>query len=197
MPVITPLTLPAYTPSEWTLKLPDYPIITNASRGAAFPEILGSLPTGAEWQLVFENMSNAEALALMLLWNATGGGQLALTALPAETAGGCDDINFRKRLTGTSWSIASEPRIEPVKNGRFNVTIDLVHELTFTSMYGPSGSTFDPIEVPLKLNLLGTLAVVALPVTTLRIPRRRDSGPALDMGLSDGLDVVGINPIRG
>lgn len=191
------ITLPAITPTRWTLKLPDYPVITNAWRSWTFPEITGSLPSGAEWQLVYENVTSDEALALLLPWRATGGGQWPLTLLPAAVAGGCDNENFRKRLTGTSWGMASEPREVSVKNERFNVTIDLIHELAFASIYGPSGSTFDPIEVPLKLNLPGTLTVVALSVTTLRIPRRRDSGPALDMDLSDGLDVAGTNPIRG
>lgn len=131
------VTLPAYTPTRWELRLPDYPIITNSWRSSAFPEILGSLPNGAEWRLEFENMTNAEALALLLPWRATGGGQWALALLPIELAGGCDNANFRKRLTGTTWSIASEPQKESVKNGRFNVKIDLVHELTFTSTYEP------------------------------------------------------------
>ena len=135
------VTLPPYTPSRWELRLPDYPIITNSWRSSAFPEILGSLPNQSEWRLEFENMASDEALALLLPWRATGGGQWPLAFLPLELAGGCNSANFRKRLTGTTWSIASEPRKESVKNGRFNVTIELVHELTFISTYGPARDT--------------------------------------------------------
>jgi|688.fasta_scaffold85454_3 hypothetical protein len=130
--------LPAYVPTRWELRLPDYPIITNSWRSSAFPEILGSLPNGAEWRLEFDNRTNAEALALLLPWRATGGGQWPLDFMPFELAFGCDSADFRKRLTGTTWSIASEPRKESVKNGRFNVKIDLVYELTFVSTYGPT-----------------------------------------------------------
>jgi hypothetical protein len=132
------ISLPAYTPSRWSLRLPDYPIITNSWRSSAFPEILGSLPNGAKWRLEFDSMTNAETLALLLPWRATGGGQWPLSFMPLELAGGCDNANFKKRLTGSTWSIASEPRSDSVKNGRFNVRIDLVHELTFTSTYGPA-----------------------------------------------------------
>lgn len=133
--------LPAYVPTRWELRLPDYPIITNSWRSSAFPEILGSLPNGAEWRLEFDNRTDVEALALLLPWRATGGGQWPLGFMPLELADGCDDANFRKRLTGSTWLIASEPRKESVKNGRFNVRIDLVHELTFTTTYGPSRPT--------------------------------------------------------
>lgn len=194
MSIRPPVTLPAYAPTRWELRLPDYPIITNSWRSSAFPEILGSLPTGAEWRLEFENMTNAEALALLLPWRATGGGLWTLTALPAELAGGVNNDNFKKRLTGTSWAIAREPQKESVKNGRFNVTIDLIYELTFTSTYGPSGQGFPAIENPLRLNLSGILSVAALPITTLREVTRRSAGPVLDMNLSDGLDIASVNP---
>lgn len=129
------ITLPAYTPSSWELRLPDYPIITNTWRSSSFPEILGNLPNGAEWRLKFENMDDAEALALLLPWRATGGGQWPLATLPAALAGGVDNVNFAKRLTGTPWAIAREPQKESVKKGRFNIAIDLVYELTFTSVF--------------------------------------------------------------
>jgi hypothetical protein len=129
------ITLPAYTPSRWTLRLPDYPILVNSWRSSAFPEILGSIPNGAEWQLIFENVSNDQALALLLPWRATGCGQWPLDPLPAALAGGVNNTAFAKRLTGTTWTIAREPRKESVKNGRFDVTIELVYELTMTSSY--------------------------------------------------------------
>lgn len=129
------ITLPAYTPSSWELRLPDYPIITNTWRSSSFPEILGSLPNGAQWSLRFENMNNTEALALLLPWRATGGGQWPLAALPSALAGGVDNVNFAKRLTGTTWTIAREPRKQSIKNGRFDVDIELVYELTFASSY--------------------------------------------------------------
>lgn len=137
MPIWCPLTLPAYTPSSWELKLPDYPVITNNWRSSSFPELLGSLPSDAQWRLTFENQTNDEALALLQPWNATGGGQWPLTVLPEEIAGGVDNENFKKRLTGTTWTMAQKPKMDCVKNGRFNVTVDLVHELTFESSYGP------------------------------------------------------------
>jgi hypothetical protein len=129
------ITLPAYTPSRWTLKLPGYPVITNSWRSSAFPEILGNWPSDAEWQLAFENVTSDQALALLLPWRATGGGQWPLDPLPAALAGGVNNTAFARRLTGTTWTVAQEPRKESVKNERFNVTLELVYELTMTSNY--------------------------------------------------------------
>lgn len=137
MTIICPLTLPARTPSSWELRLPGYPVITNNWRSASFPDLLGSLPSEAEWSLTFENQTSDEALSLLLPWNATGGGQWPLAKLPDELAGGVDDEDFKQRLVGTTWTIAQKPRKESVKNGRFNVTVDLVYELTLESHYGP------------------------------------------------------------
>jgi hypothetical protein len=130
-----PLTLPPYTPTDWELRLPGYPVIGNRWRSTSLPDALGSIPSGAEWRLTYQNRTSDEALALLLPWRATGGGQWPLTPLPPETAYGVDDANFLKRLTGTTWTIAREPQKQAVKKGRFNVTIELIYELTFESNY--------------------------------------------------------------
>lgn len=137
MTTFCPLTLPARTPTSWQLKLPDYPVIANNWRSGSFPELLGSVPNGAEWQLFFENQSSSEALETLRLWDATANGRWPLGRLPQELAGGIDDDDFWILLIGTTWSMAQEPRLEPIKNRRFNVTIDLVYELTDESHYGP------------------------------------------------------------
>ena len=131
------VTLPAYTPTSWELVLPGYPVITNSFRGAFSPELLGSLPSESRWRLTFENRTDAEALALLLPWGASGCGMWPLAQLPAALAGGVNDTNFVRRLTGTTWSIEKEPIKQSVKNGRFNVTIELIYELTLQSTYGP------------------------------------------------------------
>lgn len=165
-----PLTLPPYTPSTWELELPGYPVITNSWRSSAFPELLGSLPNDAKWTLTFENQTSSEALALLLPWRATGGGQWALTTLPDELAGGVDNANFRKRLTGTTWTIAEEPQKESVKNGRFNVTVKLIHELTLDSVYGPDNPRSpDTSDNPLALLLPTILTVSGLPTEFIDI----------------------------
>jgi len=125
------ITLPAYTPSSWQLTLPGYPVIENGFRSASFPDLLGSFPSDSRWRLTFENQTNEEALALLLPWRATGNGMWPLDTLPDALAGGVDSIAFKKRLTGASWKIEKEPTKEAVKNGRFNVTIDLIEELAF------------------------------------------------------------------
>lgn len=189
-----PLTLPAITPTSWELKLPDYPVISNSWRSASFPELLGSLPSDAEWSLRFENMTAAEALALMLPWKATGGGQWPLTKLPDELAGGVDDADFRERLTGTTWTMARKPRKESVKRGRFNVTIDLVHELTFDSLYGFRNlPTFD--ENPLRLRLPSTLVIAGVPTASERKINRWQVPEALALNLADGMAIAGVNPV--
>ena len=187
-----PLTLPAITPTSWELRLPDYPVISNSWRSTAFPELLGSLPSDARWSLRFENVTAAEALALMLPWKASGGGQWSLTTLPDALAGGVDDTAFRKRLTGTTWTMASPPQKESVKNGRFNVTIELVHELTFDSLYAFRNQ---PIfeESPLRLRLLSTLAIAGVPIALQRTGDIRQVSGVLDLDLSDGLTVAGAN----
>jgi len=130
-----PLTLPPYTPTDWELRLPGYPIIGNRWRSTSLPDALGSIPSGAEWRLTYENRTSDETLALLLPWRATGGGQWPLTPLPLETAYGVDDAEFLKRLIGTTWTIAREPQKQAVKKGRFNITIELIYELTFESNY--------------------------------------------------------------
>jgi hypothetical protein len=165
-----PLTLPPYTPTSWELKLPGYPVITGTWRSSSYPEILGSLPTDSEWSLRFENVTSDRALELMLPWRATGGGQWPLTSLPDELAGGVDDASFRKRLTGTIWTIADKPQKESVKNGRFNVTIRLIYELTFDSVYGP-GNPVPPQDAkqPVRLNISNVLTVAGLAIDFIEI----------------------------
>ena len=126
-------TLPAYTPTSWELTLPGYPVITANFRSASYPDILGSLPSESRWKLTYENMTDTEAFALLLPWKASGCGMWPLGQLPAETAGGVDNEDFRKRLVGIAWAIEKEPVMSSVKNGRFTVAIDLIHELTFES----------------------------------------------------------------
>lgn len=191
MTIRLPLTLPAYTPSSWELTLPGYPVIVGGFRSASFPEILGSLPSDSRWKLTFENMSSAEALALLLLWRATGCGMWPLTALPAELAGGVDDANFKKRLTGTTWTIEKEPTKESVKNGRFNVTIELIYELTFESIYGPRNPLLDLGANPVLLNLSNVLSIAGLPIA-LDKSVRRSAALALSLNLpAEVLSVAG------
>lgn len=149
--IYSPVTLAPYTPTTWELRLPGYPVLAGEWRSTSFPDALGSIPSEAEWSLTYENCTSAEALALIKPWRATGGGQWALSELPAELAFGVDDAAFRRRLTKTTWTIARKPQKESVKNGRFNVTIDLIYELTFTSRYGP----VNPPEGNLNTSLAG------------------------------------------
>ncbi len=191
MSIQRPITLPPYTPSTWELRLPGYPVIVNSWRSASFPELLGTLPSGAEWSMTFESQDDDEALALLLPWRASGCGLWPLTALPIELAGGVDDADFVERLTGTTWTMASEPRLEPVKNGRFNVTIELVYELAFDSVYGPGAPALPQTRGnPLRLNVSTTLAVAGLPSTFLKIIDRRNASAVLALNLVDSLNAV-------
>lgn len=187
-----PLTLPAYTPTSWQLRLPGYPVIAGNWRGAELPEILGSMPSEAKWSLVFENKTSDQAHALMLPWSASGGGRLSLTELPDEIAGGVDDEDFRKRLTGTTWTIARKPRKESVKNGRFTVTIELIHELTFESIYGPGRDRALTSTNPVLLRTPAGMAVVGAPSGLLKPYTSRPAvGPALSLALDTGIAVSG------
>lgn len=189
-----PLTLPALTPSAWELTLPDYPVISNDWGAASYPELLGSLPSGAEWSLTFENVTTAEAFALMLPWRATAGGLWPLTTLPDELAGGVDDAAFRKRLTSTTWTIARPPRQEQVKNGRFTVTIELVYELTFESLYGfRNPPVFE--ENPLRLKLPSLLTVIGDSITYQKRVISSNVSGVLELDLTDGLTIAGANPV--
>lgn len=174
--VYSPVTLAPYTPSTWELRLPDYPVLAGAWRSTSFPDALGSIPNGAEWRLIYENCTSAEALALIKPWRATGGGQWALSELPAELAFGVDNAAFRRRLTKTTWTIARKPQKESVKNGRFNVTIDLIYELTFTSRYGPVNPPEENLDTSLAgFNFIGVKATVT-PLRQSRIPVSGASG---------------------
>lgn len=196
MTIQLPLTLPAYTPTSWELTLPDYPVIVSGFRSAFYPEILGSLPSDSRWKLVFENMTDAETLALLLPWRATGGGQWPLTALPDAIAGGVNNEDFKKRLIGTTWTIEREPTKEPVKKGRYNVTIELIYELTLSSLYGPKNPLLGISGIPVLLNLSNILSVVPFAGAPIFVrpllPATRSAGPvlALDVATIDGLNAV-------
>jgi hypothetical protein len=182
------LTLPAYTPGDWELTLPGYPVITSSFRSASYPDILGSLPSGSKWRLTYKNMTNAEALALLLPWKGTGCGIWPLASLPAEVAGGVDDEDFRKRLIGTTWAIESEPVMQSVKNGRFTVAINLIHELTLESVYGPRSAAADISLIPVPLNTSNVMSIIAL--ATLPLPSLENADAVLDLGLESGLTPV-------
>jgi hypothetical protein len=133
--LIMSIPFPAYAPSRWELTLPGYRVIDNSWRSTHAPEILGSLPEGATLSLSYQNVGSVEALQLLLPWRASGGGQLPLDPLPAEVAAGIDDAAFAARLLDIaplSWVVAKEPSKDPVKNGRFNVDVELVSELRFS-----------------------------------------------------------------
>jgi hypothetical protein len=182
------LTLPAYTPSDWELMLPGYPVITSSFRSASYPDILGSLPSESRWRLTYENMTNAEALALLLPWKGTGCGIWPLASLPAEVAGGVNNANFRKRLTGTTWAIEKEPVMQPVKNGRFTVTIDLIYELTLESVYGPRSAGGDLELIPVLLNTSNVMSTIAL--ATIPLPSLENADGVLSLALESGLAPV-------
>jgi hypothetical protein len=111
-----------------------------------------------------------------------------LASLPAEVAGGVDDEDFRKRLTGTTWAIESEPVMQSVKNGRFTVTIGLIHELTLESVYGPRNAAADTSLIPVPLNTSNVMSIIAL--ATLPLPSLENADVVLDMGLESGLTPV-------
>ena len=186
------LTLPAYTPTNWELTLPGYPVISSSFRSASYPDILGSLPNESRWRLTYENMTNAEALALLLPWKGTGCGIWPLASLPADTAGGVDNEDFRKRLIGTTWAMERGPVMQSVKNGRFTVTIDLIHELTFESVYGPRNAAAG-IEIPVRLNMSNVMSIVAL--ATLPLPSLENADGVVSLTLESGLAIIESAPL--
>lgn len=196
MTIRPPLTLPAYTPSDWELVLPGYPVIVTNFLSTSYPDILGSLPSDSRWKLTFRNMTDAEALALLLPWKATGCGMWSLTGLPAELAAGVDSEDFKKRLTGTTWTIEREPTKESVKNGRFNVTIELIYELTFDSIYGPRNPLISQGENPVRLNKSNILSIAGSPVAIIRLSLSYGAGPVLGLAMESGLTVAAVSPTK-
>jgi hypothetical protein len=189
-----PVSLPPYTPTEWELELPGYPVIAGSWRSVSLPDALGSIPSEAKWRLIYENRTSDEALALLLPWRATGGGQWSLTELPPEVAAGVNDAAFARRLIGTTWTVAREPQKQSVKNGRFTVTIDLVYELTFESRYGPVNPVGDPGEQPVYLGITGLVVVAGLP-SSLFVPIVAfPAGPVVELVLpGELLEVAGVD----
>jgi hypothetical protein len=139
-------------------------------------------------------MTSQEVLAILLLWRATGMGMWPLTALPEALAGGVNDENFRKRLVGTTWSIEKEPTKQLVKNNRFNVVIDLIHELTLSSIYGPKGKTFSFDTSPLLLNVRNTISIAGIPtaISRARPVSRNIAGPVVELNVSHQLVIAGL-----
>jgi hypothetical protein len=185
-----PVSLPPYTPTDWELKLPGYPIIGGSWRSTSFPDALGSIPSEAELRLIYENRTSDEALALLLPWRATGGGQWSLTELPPEVAAGVNDAAFARRLIGTTWTVAREPQKQSVKNGRFTVTIDLVYELTFESRYGPINPVDDLGEQPVLLGITGLVIVAGLPSSMVVPIVTFPAGPVIELGATGALEVA-------
>lgn len=58
---------------------------------------------------------------------------------------------------GTTWTMERMPQKESIKNGRFNVVVDLIYELTFTSFYPQA-----QIESQAVLGAVGGQAVVTV-----------------------------------
>lgn len=125
---------PAYRPTSWELQLPNYRVITNNWRATEAPEILGSLPEDARLRLRYENITDQQALELLLLWRATAGGYYPLDPLPAEVAAGINDAALANRIRSIaplSWVVADPPRQESIKNLRSGLDIELKSELRF------------------------------------------------------------------
>lgn len=123
---------PAYVPTSWSLTLPGWSVITNNWRSSEFPEVLGSLPEDARLSLRYENVTNAEALELVLLWRATAGGMIPIEPLPTQVATGISSAALADRILDVApmaWTVAAEPRQEAVKAGRSTVEIELRTEL--------------------------------------------------------------------
>jgi hypothetical protein len=121
-------------------------------------------------------------------------GMWPLTALPEALAGGVNDENFKKRLTGTTWSIEREPTKQLVKNNRFNVVIDLIHELTFSSTYGPRRETLSANASPLLLNISNTISIAGIPtaISKARPVTRNIAGPIISLNISHQLTIAGL-----
>lgn len=135
---------PAYRPTSWELQLPNYRVITNNWRATEAPEILGSLPEDARLRLRYENITDAEALELLLLWRATAGGHYPLNALPAFVASGINDAAMAGRILDIaplSWVVAEMPRQRSVKAGRSAVDIELKTELRFVPVIPTPAAT--------------------------------------------------------
>jgi hypothetical protein len=126
---------PPYRPTSFELRLPGYPVITNNWRATEWPEILGNIAEGASLRLSYRNITDAEALELLLLWRATAGGRYPLNPLPAEVAAGINDAALADRILNIAplvWVPAGPPSQESVKRIRSGLEIELVSELRFS-----------------------------------------------------------------
>jgi hypothetical protein len=126
---------PPYRPTSFELRLPGCPVITNNWRATEWPEILGNIAEGASLRLSYRNITDAEALELLLLWRATAGGRYPLNPLPAEVAAGINDAALADRILNIAplvWVPAGPPSQESVKRIRSGLEIELVSELRFS-----------------------------------------------------------------
>lgn len=116
---------PNLKPSGRSFNPGDFPIKTFRSQSGKESRILyGSNRTGAELELTFENITNANANEFVVHYDETRG-TFATFGLPANVFAGSSSANFNSG-SGTAWRYAGPPEIASVYNNLSTVTVRLV-----------------------------------------------------------------------
>jgi hypothetical protein len=124
---------PTIRPTDLTLVLAKQPIATHGWQGVwEAPEIAGSLPVDARLDLSYQNITTADAVALLVCWRVSGSGFFPLNSLPAEVVAGvvnADLAAWIRQPPGLKWTWAEVPSHQAVKAGRATVAVRLTAEL--------------------------------------------------------------------
>lgn len=120
LPGIVPSARP-YTMGKW----PQTPMKMRNGRTVKWP--LSSRPSGDTMELVWENITFAQAEQLAAVWDANYGIYGQLTLPPEALAGTSGDLGslLATPFPGAVWSFIGNPQVTAVKARRCNVRIPI------------------------------------------------------------------------
>jgi len=131
------LNFPAIEPTTRSFTAPTWPINSVKSQsGVVNKRLWGSRPNRATLNMTFENVLDADAAAILNVYNQAKGSMIQIT-LPAAVSTGMDAALTASWSTfigdsGLLWHFSADdpPTVESVSLGRSTIRVNLVAELT-------------------------------------------------------------------
>lgn len=130
-----PIPFPPLRPTSRAYTTADYPVASpEFAAGIAYPRLWGQTASNAVLQLQFDNITDAQAVAILSSYAASRGGFHPLT-LPPEIVSGIELLDLRYKIANTNyllWHYAEPPKVEARIPGISSVTVSLVATLSKT-----------------------------------------------------------------
>ena len=121
------MAFPSLNPTARSFDPGDWPVKTfRAQSGAEIRILYGSVRTGMQLDLSYDNMTDSEAEQFLTHYNETIG-TLRTFQLPQQTRAGWAGTDAILDVAATqAWRYAESPKITAVRPGRSSVTVGLV-----------------------------------------------------------------------